>query len=295
MLGFLVNPKNDYKYAVDKINEQLFLIFDYLNSASILDAGKIANICNNGIKLCNMTSQKAKFNCDEIAANSLFVIKEYLIFYQYFSQWWNQINIEEYESSWFSLQDSFDALRRLKKFTSDYALFYMDFFDRHLTNIEKLYPYKVFSSVEMVIKRSTCNICGKDTLDPDCLHIPGHLYWGEIAYMNVIDAELKAVAMVANPLDKRCILTLPDDHRPNSEKFKALDFFAHHIKSPLQSFNVVETTRRYSVDNYYVGRNELCPCGSRKKFKHCCLPIGYIEKPHLEITFSKTIKLEPYK
>jgi uncharacterized protein YecA (UPF0149 family) len=26
-----------------------------------------------------------------------------------------------------------------------------------------------------------------------------------------------------------------------------------------------------------VGRNERCPCGSGKKFKHCCL--GKIQKP----------------
>ena len=31
-----------------------------------------------------------------------------------------------------------------------------------------------------------------------------------------------------------------------------------------------EKTTELSSDNRKVGRNEKCPCGSGKKFKHCC-------------------------
>jgi uncharacterized protein YecA (UPF0149 family) len=32
------------------------------------------------------------------------------------------------------------------------------------------------------------------------------------------------------------------------------------------------------VREYKIGRNETCPCGSGKKYKHCCLSTGEYEK-----------------
>ena len=37
---------------------------------------------------------------------------------------------------------------------------------------------------------------------------------------------------------------------------------------------------RPMVRNYNVGRNEKCPCGSGKKYKHCCLDAGTYEGYH---------------
>lgn len=33
-------------------------------------------------------------------------------------------------------------------------------------------------------------------------------------------------------------------------------------------------------DNKKIGRNELCPCGSGKKYKNCCLASGKYETTH---------------
>ena len=33
-------------------------------------------------------------------------------------------------------------------------------------------------------------------------------------------------------------------------------------------------------DNKKIGRNELCPCGSGKKYKNCCLSSGKYETTH---------------
>ncbi|WP_244550271.1 SEC-C metal-binding domain-containing protein [Bradyrhizobium sp. cf659] len=46
-----------------------------------------------------------------------------------------------------------------------------------------------------------------------------------------------------------------------------------HIASSLggESFNAVLSRVLAIVNSYKVGRNDLCPCGSGKKFKKCCL------------------------
>jgi len=49
-------------------------------------------------------------------------------------------------------------------------------------------------------------------------------------------------------------------HGPNCEHDHDHDHDHHH--------HVHSTTVRY--DQPKVGRNEACPCGSGKKFKHCC-------------------------
>lgn len=42
------------------------------------------------------------------------------------------------------------------------------------------------------------------------------------------------------------------------------------IKQTLKAFNVPQIEK---ITNKHVGRNELCPCGSGKKFKRCHLRI----------------------
>jgi uncharacterized protein len=44
-------------------------------------------------------------------------------------------------------------------------------------------------------------------------------------------------------------------------------YFAAERKLEVQKLSSVKTFRR---DAPKVGRNERCPCGSGKKFKHCC-------------------------
>lgn len=137
---------------------------------------------------------------------------------------------------------------------------------------EKLYPYNIFISSEYIISESHCSICGKSVQSLSCSHIKGKLYWGEIA-VEVVDEiqELQAVCLVSHPEDKRCIIELSDDKRSESEKFLKLEQFVG-LKLPfLQQFTVISKMEiRQRTDIIKVGRNDLCSCGSRKKFKKCC-------------------------
>ena len=55
-------------------------------------------------------------------------------------------------------------------------------------------------------------------------------------------------------------------------------FYLVLVSFPIMSSNIVVPNeekrevneRKISTDNKKVGRNEKCPCGSEKKYKHCC-------------------------
>jgi uncharacterized protein YecA (UPF0149 family) len=46
----------------------------------------------------------------------------------------------------------------------------------------------------------------------------------------------------------------------------------------LQSLMMRYQKPKQKVREYHVGRNEKCPCGSGKKYKHCCLESGKYEE-----------------
>ena len=142
-----------------------------------------------------------------------------------------------------------------------------------------MYPYNTFVSSEYVITKSECGICGKPMNSFECPHIKGDLYWGEIAYENILEIEeVNAVALVSNPEDKRCIIELSDDDRTEIEKFTMLDEF---LKRDVYSFQLftVQDNKIFKRNNTIKkqGANELCICGSGKKFKYCCKSKMYYE------------------
>lgn len=46
--------------------------------------------------------------------------------------------------------------------------------------------------------------------------------------------------------------------------------------NPLEMINLRK--RKPLKREYNIGRNEKCPCGSGKKYKHCCLKTGEYEQ-----------------
>ena len=77
----------------------------------------------------------------------------------------------------------------------------------------------------------------------------------------------------------------PAGNPPNSDLLAALQKARPHLNLTLerrhllmQNIYLRDYLKRLSLaTGAKVGRNERCPCGSGKKFKHCCL--GKIQKP----------------
>lgn len=141
----------------------------------------------------------------------------------------------------------------------------------HINKIENdyqklipLFPYKIFSSREDIIKKEKCSICGKVVAARNpCGHRMGRLYMGEMCCRIPMELEYLGSSIVLKPFDNYTIKRT----RGIKFDFSLLDYVAPRIY-PYSSWS-------YKIENKLlpqynkIGRNDKCPCGSGKKFKFC--------------------------
>lgn len=250
-------------------------------------------ICDAAIGLCDQIKNYAVNSIrNEDVANSSFVVKEYCKMLKYYSMYWQLLMQKKFKDSWTLLQDTFDKLRNITRFTNDHDSYSLNVIHDHLNQLERLYPYRLFASMEAVVQSKKCSICGKSLLDLDCTHLPGELYWGEQAYAVAEGIVFQGVALVQHPMDKRCVMEISGDTRTEEEKFSLLNYFVENNNNPLQLFSVIEETRYYYNDGYKnTGRNDPCPCQSGKKFKKCCGQDKYEKGTHVRIQLKDELEL----
>lgn len=223
---------------------------------------------------------------DEKLANAQFIFKDYFKLFCNLLRYFDMLEKRQYKDSWGKLQDCLDAIKYIGHFTEiDDRLELNNLYDL-LVQYEELYPYKIFASSEYVISKSHCSICGKSMQSLDCPHIKGELYWGEpaIECIDQIDY-FQAVCIVSHPEDKRCVIELSDDTRSEKEKFLMLDQYLELKQPYLQKVTIKEIKeQRIREDIEIVGRKQPCPCGSGKRFKHCCGKNMYYEHTRYVVT-----------
>jgi hypothetical protein len=213
--------------------------------------------------------------------NDLFVLDRYVDLLSKYGELWQRLLNGQFSDSWCSLQDCLDLLRVIKRFSE----INVGFFETQLSELERAYPYSVFVSVGMLVERFECNICGLDIDSDECPHIRGSLYRGEMACgiaRNI--AHLDHVSLVTDPDDKRCVIQYDDA----SDHFKLVRLLAELVASkqwrPADFSHLRYSERRLPNPDYRpVGRNDLCSCGSGKKFKKCCIGNALIERKHVDL------------
>lgn len=218
-------------------------------------------------------------NKNEKLANSTFVAKQYFHLFGSLAYYFALLQKGNYRQSWDRLQDCLYEIYVVGQFADINHRFELPFLKKLLKQYEKMYPYEIFVSSEFAVTKSECSICGKPMNSLLCPHIRGNLYWGEMARENVLEIkEINSIVLVSNPLDKRCIIELSDDDRAESEKFVILDKLCNVKVYGFQLFQIKYNKllkRDESIKKQNA--NELCLCGSGKKFKKCCKSKMYYE------------------
>ena len=254
--------------------------------------GAIRSINSCIVVVQNEKGQK-KNDFDEQVLNQLYTIGRFLEMLIEYSKFWGQVKSHNFAKSWDSLQNIQDHLRFLKRYCSDYGQLGLATLEKQIVTIERLYPYKVFSSAEFVVSGVRCSICGENIDGLKCSHIAGELYNGEMAYGIVGKIEtVNAIALVEHPLDKRCVIQLED----TEANFSGVAYIAKLMNkfkaSPWNIAGVKETTRTKSIDECKeYPLDQSCPCGSNEKFSACCSSKKYVVVPHMEVLVGPAWKL----
>ena len=230
---------------------------------------------------------------DEKLANAQFVFKNYFMLFCNLLRYFDLLEKRQYKNSWNKLQDCFDDVKYVGRFTEvENRLDLSEIYDL-LVQYESLYPYNVFTSSEYIISKSHCSICGESMQSLACPHIKGELYWGDpaIECIDKIDV-MQAICLVSHPEDKRCVLEMSEDTRTEKEKFQMLDQYLE-LKQPYLQNATIKAIKELRIreDIKIVGRNKSCSCGSGKKFKHCCGKDMYYEHIRYLVSPLSTVKL----
>ncbi len=250
--------------------------------------------CRNGKEICEKLKVEAIKEKDEYSANLSFLLNVYYDLIIAISNFWKLCDNAEYQDAWSFLQDALGTVWTLNRFIENESQLSIDKISNYLSQIEILYPYVNFCSIECIVKKMICSICKRSPYDPECNHIAGDLYWGEMAADVIEKMEGRGLGITKNPVDKRCVIFRDiDKNKLETSPFKLIHFFIKNSKSPLRDFDLLLTERKLSR-TIYNGRSEesLCPCGSEKKFKDCCFSKEFILNPHYNVIFKEPIPLK---
>lgn len=220
--------------------------------------------------LINSKLNEAQAARDNEKANYYWYLQEILYVQKGYVESFELIKTGKYEEAWLLLDKSDIALGYIEEnfpSTIQFNKFNLGFISKMIKEYQKLFPYHLFLSREAIIREEKCSICGQIIkLRHGCSHIPGKVYMGKLCLREVTKIELKAVALVTDPFDKYTIIH-PEGKEYN---YGMLEYLMEEVHSPYISFRV-EIRKEKNEEFKGIGRNELCPCGSGKKYKKCHL------------------------
>jgi len=254
---------------------------------------EVNNKIENAQLMCDELKRNAVRNKDEKTANISFLLKQYLLLLKSISSFWKLCDNLDYQDAWSLLQDGLDYLRTLQKFMLDERQLLVKEINNYLENIEKLYPYVYFNSIEVLNKKKICSICNRSPFDPECSHIAGNLYMGEMATIIVKEVEFLGVSLVKNPADKRCIILMNYDKKDiENSPFRLIHTLITNLQKPFHFFEL-KLTKRKLPRQFYASwsKDSFCPCGSEKPFKECCSDKEFIDNPHYQIISKGILKI----
>jgi hypothetical protein len=217
---------------------------------------------------------------DEVL-DDIFVLERYVRMFGEYGLLWHQIKSLRFSESWSTLQNVFDLIRQIKRFsTIDVSAI-----EDQLYALETLYPYNIFFSIGAVVERFDCSICGHDIDSFECTHRRGELYRGQVAIAiarNIV--QLDHVAMVEQPVDKRCVISYKNDAPQFSVVRYLANLLSNRSLTVLRFSGAVWAKRIISNERHReMGRNELCYCDSGRKYKKCCIGKASVEQDHVQI------------
>ncbi|MBW3127198.1 hypothetical protein [Hymenobacter profundi] len=158
---------------------------------------------------------------------------------------------------------------------------------------QSLYPYSVFASPEIWKREVRCGLCDAViSLRKGCGHQPGEIYDGERCFRRVTGADVLAIAIVHNPVQKYSVLFTADPAasggKPNKEAYPLLQYVIKGLSSPWNEWKIERTTIRHPHVRYRdADPNEACPCvNPQGSYAQCCLPQEGVLRPHVVVQFS---------
>jgi hypothetical protein len=143
-----------------------------------------------------------------------------------------------------------------------------------------------------VTYKEYCSVCNSEiNLRKPCVHNDGEIYNGEMRMRVIRDIRYDHFAIVENPANKFSVLFLGDPEtgeRVDQYDYRLVEGLASVLTDPFQEWDYViqQVERDYAYfKERGVKEQDLCPCGSEKKYGNCCINLT-IPMPHYQFTYA---------
>jgi len=180
------------------------------------------------------------------------------------------LKTREYYKAWNELAQVEVIMHNIKYNVPDYMNYIAcKFIKINTIKLQKIFPYRLFTSMVFIVTDDECSICGK-SMNPfsGCEHIRGKVYSGELCISIVKDGNWISHDIVEKPAIKSAVLF---DGLDDPEKYKLLEFIIPKLPNEYIRWDYNILTKYEPHSKYIIERNELCPCLSGKKYKDCCM------------------------
>lgn len=190
-----------------------------------------------------------------------------------FTEVYKLLSVSEYYEAWCKAEEVEIDLRNLQRNDKNA---YLAVKDLHtcITNLQSLYPYKIFFSHVMHIQKEECSICGKQrSVRNFCGHRKGYVYNGELCYNTVTKYDIKGVDIVFNPVHKYSVAFPVDENSNRQDKYDytLLKGLMSYWKKPFQRWTYKIDTLHLSPTSFPdLKDSSSCPCGSGLAYSECC-------------------------
>ena len=230
-------------------------------------------------------------NNDEEAAKNVWCLEQLLDIQNRYLEAYGLLKNAEHYKAWCKLEECEIKIEFLKPYFSVDDEYFLYLIDKHIEQYQSLYPYKIFSSPEILINEQKCNICGQVvSIRNPCGHEIMKIYNGEMCIREITKPEFLGISLVESPVQKYSVLFPVDEKTGISVdhyNYSILDYLIKRLQSPFDSWEIKWTTKMHPHSRFpNLSRNDKCPCGSGKKYKKCCLDKPGILMPHCQIILS---------
>lgn len=229
---------------------------------------------------------------DQVEASLFWQAETILTIQRGFIEAFDLLKKQEFYQAWCQLERCEIEIAALRRHyaQNDSDLHRIAYIESMVERWQRLYPYKMFFSPEILKKKIACSICGA-TVSPrsNCGHMKFEIYNGEMCYHKVEELEFLSISAVETPVQKYSVAFLADEEtgdRRDHYDYGNVRFVVERVASPFHGWTPEATTRNLTASELaHVSADRPCPCMSGKQFGDCCSGKAVITIPHLQIHF----------
>lgn len=221
---------------------------------------------------------------DQVTAKAIWCMETIGRIQDHFVSAFANMKSSNYKKAWDQLERCEIEIKFLDDhFTDDDGDFGIEHCRVHTSQFQELYQLKLGVSPGILCKEIRCSICNSRlTLRSGCSHKIGEIYDGEYCGRTVVDFDILHVALVENPAQRFSVIFPEEDLE---RRFSLVNYVCRGLRSPWHSWSYKKEERRQHHPAFRrLGPNDLCACGSKVKYKRCCLNKDTV-LPHFQFLF----------